>query len=199
MSSVPPHNYGDPQTRTRILDVARASLVERGSSLRLSDIARDAAVSRQALYLHFGDRDGLLLALVRHIDETLGLSEDLDRVLAARSGRELLEQATRLSADFWEEVAPVAMILTRSPEDGALHTAWRDRMAFRRSAFQRMADRLEELGELDAPWAVEDAGDLLYATTHFDSWAELTRELGWSTDRYVQTLSRLLARALLQS
>ena len=60
-----------------------------------------------------------------------------------------------------------------------------------------MAERLDELGELGSSWDIDDASDLLYAVTQFDSWRELTGELGWSDDHYVEAMSTLLGRALL--
>jgi AcrR family transcriptional regulator len=197
VSSKARRGYGDPATRGRILDVTRELLVDRGSGLRLQEVAERAGVSRQALYLHFGDRQGLILALVQHMDETLELSEHLAHVYAAKDGRQLLERAMRLNTEFWAKVAPVASVLVGSQEDDALHEAWRDRMAFRRGTFRRMAERLDELGELASSWDVGDTSDLLYAVTHFDTWRELTDELGWSDDHYVDAMSTLLGRALL--
>jgi AcrR family transcriptional regulator len=43
-------------------------------------------VSRQTVYLHFGDRAGLLLALVHYMPETLGFQELLARVFDAPTG-----------------------------------------------------------------------------------------------------------------
>ena len=197
MSSKTPRGYGDPKTRQRILEVTRELLVERGSGLSLQEVAERAGVSRQALYLHFGDRQGLILALVRHMDETLELAGLLAHVYAAEDGRQLLERAMRLSTEFWAKVAPVASVLAGSEGDHALRAAWRDRMAFRRGTFRRMAEQLDEMGELAASWDVDDASDLLYAVTHFDSWRELTGELGWSDDHYVEAMGTLLGRALL--
>lgn len=197
MSSDSPRDYGDPETRHRILEVTRELLLMRRSGLRLQEVAERAGVSRQALYLHFGDRQGLILALVRHMDETLELGDLLAHVYAAKDGRQLLERAMRLSTEFWRKVAPVASVLMATPEDDALRAAWRDRMAFRRATFQRMVERLDELGDLASSWDVDDASDLLYALTHFDSWRELTGELGWSDDHYVEAMSTLLGGALL--
>jgi AcrR family transcriptional regulator len=177
--------------------VTQELLVEQGSALKLQDVAEQAGVSRQALYLHFGDRQGLILALVRHMDESLALDDRLDDVYSAKEGRELLERAMRLNTEFWGKVAPVAGVLVGGREDDALGRAWQDRMAFRRTAFRRMADRLDDLGGLASPWDVDDAADLLYALTHFDSWRQLTGELGWSDDHYVEAMTRLLARTLL--
>jgi AcrR family transcriptional regulator len=197
VSSNPARGYGDPETRQRLLEVTREVLVERGSGLRLQELAERAGVSRQALYLHFGNRRGLLLALVRQMDQTLELDELLAHVYASEDARQLLERAMRLNTEFWAQVAPVASVLLSSQEDDALRAAWRDRMAFRREAFRRMAEQLDELGELAPSWDVDDAADLLYAVTHFDAWRELRGELGWSDDQYVEAMSRFLGRALL--
>jgi len=190
-------DYGDPKTRRHVLEVTWELLVERGSSLRLNEVAERAGVSRQALYLHFGDRRGLILALVQHMDESLNLGKQLARVYAADDGAQLLERAMRLNTEFWSKVAPVASILSAAEEDDSLHAAWRDRMAYRRATFRRMAEQLEERGELAPPWDVEEASELIFAVAHFHSWRELTAELGWSDDHYVEAMSRLLRQALI--
>lgn len=190
-------DYGDPETRRRILETARALLVE-GSGLRLKEVADRAGVSRQALYLHFGDRRGLILAMVRHMDETLGLEERLAHVYSAKDGEELLDRAMRLNTEFWAQVAPVITVLLASQdEDEALRAALRDRLDYRRGTFRRMVELIADREELAEVWSVDDAAALLYAVAHFDAWRELTGELGWSDDRYIAAMSAMLRRALL--
>lgn len=57
-------------TRARILDSA-VSLLESGTggAVRISDIAKAAGISRQAVYLHFPKRSDLLIAATRFLDE----------------------------------------------------------------------------------------------------------------------------------
>lgn len=191
--------YGDPGTRTRLLDAAWALVAEQGSRFTLADVAAHASVSRQALYLHFGDRAGLLLALVNHMDESLDLGESLAQVQRAPDGAALLEAAMRLNATFWAQVLPVAQILEASQhDDPALGAAWRDRMRFRHAAFRAMVETLADRGELAEDWTIDDAAAALYAVAHFDTWRELVTELGWSDDHYVESMARLLRRALLR-
>lgn len=191
--------YGDPETRTRILEAAWALVTEQGARIKLADVAARASVSRQALYLHFGDRAGLLVALVNHMDESLDLSESLAQVHAAPDGATLLEAAMRLNTTFWAQVLPVAQVLEASQhDDEALGAAWRDRMQFRHATFQGMIETLADRGELAEDWTVEDAAATLYAVAHFDTWRELVAELGWSAERYVESMTRLLRRALLR-
>jgi AcrR family transcriptional regulator len=191
-------SYGDPETRNRILDAALDLMTEQGVRLTLGDVAARASVSRQAVYLHFGDRVGLLVALVQHMDETLDLGESLVGVHAAPDGTSLLEAVMRLNTTFWAQVLPVAQVLEAAQhDDDALGTAWRDRMRFRQSTFRAMIEALAERHELAEEWTVDDAAATLYAVAHFDTWRELVIELGWSHDRYVESMTRLLGRALL--
>lgn len=197
MSSASP--YGDPATRNRILNTTWELVTEQGGRFKLSDVAARASVSRQAVYLHFGDRSGLLVALVQHMDDTLDLAKSLAEVRAAPDGASLLEAAMRLNATFWAQVFPVAQVLEAAQhEDEVLGAAWRDRMRFRQATFRAMIETLDERGELDQVWNVDDAAATLYAVAHFDAWRELSIELGWSDDRYVESMTRLLRRALLR-
>jgi len=67
-------------TRTRIL-TATWHLMEqrRGQGVSMSDIAKAAGISRQALYLHFDSRTELMIATVHYVDEVKGLNERLEK------------------------------------------------------------------------------------------------------------------------
>ena len=55
-----------PDTRTKILQATRQLMEERrGLGVRMSDIAKAAGVSRQAVYLHFDSRIELLSATTK--------------------------------------------------------------------------------------------------------------------------------------
>jgi AcrR family transcriptional regulator len=192
-------SYGDPTTRIRILEATWELVTEKGARLKLSEVATRASVSRQAVYLHFGDRSGLLVALVQHMDEALDLGESLAEVHAAPDGASLLEAAMRLNTTFWAQVFPVAQVLEAAQhEDEALGAAWRDRMRFRHATFRAMIETLAERDELDEGWSIHSAVATLYAVAHFDTWRQLLVELDWSDDLYVESMTRLLSRALLR-
>jgi AcrR family transcriptional regulator len=60
-------------TRARILEAAWERVRDGGSAaVSVKDIAAEARVSRQLVYFHYGNRAGLLTAMVRHRDETSG-------------------------------------------------------------------------------------------------------------------------------
>ena len=61
-----------------MLEAARALLEERSAqAVKLEDVASRAGVSRQSVYLHFGSRAGLLLALVAHVEASRGRCGEL--------------------------------------------------------------------------------------------------------------------------
>jgi AcrR family transcriptional regulator len=191
-------SYGDPQTRLRILETARRLIADHGSEVKLSQIAQEAGVSRQAIYLHFGDRTQLLVALVRHMDDSLNLGASLAYVQAADDSAELIARTMDLHADFSTAIDSVALIL-ESAQYGEqdLGTAWRDRMRYRHQVHRDLVRRIAERGDLASEWTVDDAADLFYAVSLPGPWRELTRELGWTNERYSAAMTTLLSRALL--
>ncbi|CAN5656244.1 hypothetical protein BH24ACT4_BH24ACT4_16240 [soil metagenome] len=139
----------------------------------------------------------MLLALVVHMDEALGLGESLAHVFAAPTAEEALARAVAVHSTFNPGIDAVAQVLEgASPADEPLATAWRDRMAFRRQVHRDIVQRLADEGRLAEGWTVDAAADLFHTVTLPASWRELTREWGWSADDYVEEMTRLLRRAL---
>ncbi len=54
----------DEEAITRILDAAYAIIAERGSAMRIADVARSLGVTRQTVYRYFPGTEALLLATV---------------------------------------------------------------------------------------------------------------------------------------
>ena len=83
------------ETRTRILNATWKLLeADQGHGVRMSDIAKQAGISRQAVYLHFPTRSKLLIATTRYLDDIKGIeartSRDFSGKLRAGSAGELL-------------------------------------------------------------------------------------------------------------
>ena len=80
------------ETRNRILNAAWKLLeAGQGSGVRMSDIAKTAGISRQAVYLHFPTRAELLTATTRYLDEINNADERLMASRNAATGLERLE------------------------------------------------------------------------------------------------------------
>jgi AcrR family transcriptional regulator len=196
--SSPAEPYGDPHTRTSILDAAWALLEERGTGIRIADIAAKAGVSRQAVYLHFGERVALFVALGDHIDVSFGRDRLRAHVFGAPTGVESLRRWVQTMSWYTAKIDSVSRILELAADsDEALSAAWRDRMTGRRGHVRRIAERLAAEGQLADGWAVETAADLIFTVTLPGPWRVLTSVVGWSNERYADEITGLLERSLL--
>jgi AcrR family transcriptional regulator len=190
--------YGDPETRKRILDAAWALLEERGTGIRIADIADEAGVSRQAVYLHFGDRSSLFVALGDYVDVTFGRDRLRDHVFGARTGVESLRRWVQTMSWYTAKIDSVSRILELAAEsDDALAAAWSDRMTGRRGHVRRISDRIAAEGRLADGWTADTAADLIFTVTLPGTWRVLTSVAGWSNERYARDITRLLERSLL--
>lgn len=192
---------GDPETRKRILVEARRLIIEnRGKDVRIEDIAQAAGVSRQAVYMHFGSRPGLLIATARYLDETLGLSERLQPVITQQNGMRELEAWV----EFWGHYIPdiyglaKALLSVRDSDDAAA-AAWDDRMEAVYDGCLNTVRHLEKDGILAPEWTIETAADFFWATISIATWEHLTMECGWSQAEYIERIQRVLKRALLKT
>lgn len=196
--SSPAARYGDPQTRRRILDATWELLEAPGAAVKLADAADRAGVSRQAVYLHFGDRSGLLVALVDYIDDSLGRDELREYVHGAATGVEGLRRWIETMSWYTGKINRVTQVLeTGQYRDSALAAAWKDRMNGRRDHVRRITERIAAEGALADGWTVDTAVDAIYAVTMPGPWRELTRELRWEPEDYAERIWRLLERGLL--
>jgi AcrR family transcriptional regulator len=189
--------YGDPETRRRILDAAWALLEEGGTGIRIADIAAKAGVSRQAVYLHFGDRASLFVAVGDHIDVSFGRDDLRKHVFGAPSGVESLRRWVQTMSWYTAKIDPVSRILELAAEsDEALGAAWRDRMTGRRSHVCRIAERIAAEGDLADGWTAEAAANLIFTVTLPGPWRVLTSVLGWSEEQYAEEITGLLERSI---
>lgn len=198
MSTVSSKAYGSPETRTRILEAAWKLVEESGAGIRLANVAERAGVSRQALYLHFGDRSGLLMALVDYVDKSQGWSELRSHIFGAPSGVESLRRWVEAMGSYTARIDQITQAVEANQyQDEAIADAWRKKMSGRQSMILTMMERISGEGALAAEWDVVDAANVVYVYTMPGPWRELTRELGWSIEKYASTVWRLLSESLL--
>jgi AcrR family transcriptional regulator len=190
--------YGDPDTRRRILQAAWELLEQQDAGVKLVDVADRAGVSRQAVYLHFGDRSGLLVALVDFIDVSLGAVQLRAHIHGGATGVESLQRWIETMSWYTAKIDRVTQVLESSQyQDEALAAAWRNRMGRRQMHIRSIIERIAAEGRLAKGWSVDTAVELLYVVTMPGPWRELTRELGWTAEQYTQHLTRLVQSALL--
>lgn len=189
----------NPNTRTRILDAAW-TLLESGAArgVRMSDIAKAAGISRQALYLHFPSRAELLVATTRHVDEV----KDVDARLAesrAATGSARLDAFIAAWGGYIPEVQGVLRALAAMMEtDAEARAAYDDRMAAVRHGCAAAVAALGSEGGLAPDLSETEATDLLWALLSVETWGRLTRDCGWSQTRYIEVLQQTARAALLR-
>ena len=188
------------ETQPRILEATWRLMEERhGQGVRMSDVAKAAGVSRQAVYLHFDSRAELLVATARYVDEVRGLGERLRNYRAATSGVDKLKTYIEFWGSYIPEVYGVAKALLAAREaDKAAAAAWEDRMHAVHTSCRNIIEALDRDGMLDPEWSLKEATDLLWTILSIRNWEHLTIECGWTTEQYVSRTQELSKRALVQ-
>lgn len=193
-------NGGLAETRERILAATWRLMEESGDlSVRIADIAASAGVSRQAIYLHFGNRASLLLAAVQYRD-----SKSPTEAIRLAAHEAPLPEALARYVSAWfahiPRIQPVAQLLSAASQtDPEARVAWEDRMALLRSNSLTLAKRLSKAGFLKPEWSVKAAADWIWHRTHLDGWRHLVGERGWDAADYARRVSASLERDLLKA
>jgi len=185
-------------TRARIL-AATWKLIGKSRDLkvRIADIAAAAGVSRQAVYLHFGNRANLLLAAVQYRDSQ-SPTEPIRRAATEDPAPEALANFVMAWFAHIPRIQPVAHLLSAaSLTDPEAKVAWEDRMDLLRRHSLTLSTRLGAAGLLKPEWTVERAADWIWHCTHLDGWRHLVGERGWDPAEYGRQVSASLQRDLL--
>lgn len=187
-------------TRDRILKSTLA-LLEKGpgQQVRMSDIAKAARVSRQAVYLHFETRADLLVATTRYVDEVNEVDELLRPSRSARTGRDRLELWVEVWGNYIPKIHGVARaLLAMQDTDAEARHAWKDRMNAVRHGCAAAVSALQKDGDLVDTLSETEAVDLLWSLQSVRIWEHLRLDCGWSQDAYLRETLRLAQAALIK-
>ncbi len=188
------------ETKTRILQASLKLLeADDGKDVRMSDIAREAGVSRQALYLHFATRVDLLIATTLYLDEVKGSDDRLVPSRTATSGLARLDAFVEAWGHYIPEVYPVAKaLLAMKDTDEAAAAAWNKRMQDMREGCEAAVRALDKDTYLDPSLTIEQATDILWTLLSVRNWEQFTRDCAWPQADYVKTLKALARKVLLK-
>ena len=187
-------------TRNRVLDVAWRLIVANGdATLSLVDVAREVGLSRQTLYLLFGNRAGLLLAMVERMDTGSDIGARLTLARQAHPPQRAFEPCIRLWFDYLPKIFPVARALNAAAAAGDVEAraAIESRMKLLRGHFLQMARALQDEGALRAGWTPASAADWMFALTHVHMWQRLVVDGGWKPKEAIDRTVACLRDALL--
>ena len=189
----------DPiNTKSRILDVTWNLLENGDKTVRMSDIAKAAGISRQALYLHFPNRAELLVATTRHIDVVKNVDARLERSRSATSGVERLHAFIEGWGGYIPQIhgMSVALRAMRSSDKEAA-AAWNDRMKAVRHGCEAAVQAISLDGSLTRDLTEDAATDLLWTLLSVENWERLVKDCGWTQSAYEKTIKQTAEAALL--
>ena len=186
-------------TQEKILQAAWALLEATPEKpVRMSDIAKAAGISRQALYLHYPTRAELLIATARHLDMVKDVDARLAASRAAKSGPERLDAYIEAWGNYIPEIWGIARaFLAMKDSDEAAAAAWSDRMAAMRHGCEAAVAALSRDGMLRDDLDDARAADLLWTLLSVRNWDHLRNDCGWPQDMYIAQITRTARAALL--
>lgn len=186
------------ETRARILNATWKLLeANQGRGVRMSDIARQAGISRQAVYLHFPTRSELLIATTRHLDEAKGIDRRLAKSRNADSGTVRLNAFIEAWGNYIPEIHNIAKaLLAMMDTDEAAELAWKNRMQAVRQGCEAAIKAVKNDGNLAQNLSVKQATDILWTLLSVRNWEQFTQECGLSQKQYIETMKRMAQRTL---
>ncbi|MEO4043293.1 TetR/AcrR family transcriptional regulator [Hoeflea sp. CAU 1731] len=187
-----------PDTRTKILESTWKLLeTTTGDDVRMSDIAKEAGVSRQAVYLHFPNRVDLLIATTRYLDEVKDVDGRLAASRSATTGLARLDAFIEAWGNYIPEIFGVAAaLLAMQDKDPAAKEAWSNRMQAVREGCEEAVKALDRDGRLRPELDADKATDLLWTLLMVHNWRQLTVACGWTQEAYVDAMKALARRML---
>ncbi len=163
----------------------------------MSDIAKEAGISRQALYLHFPNRADLLVATTRYLDEVKNVDARLAASRSAGTGAERVDAFIEAWGNYIPEIYGVAKaLLAMKDSDQEARLAWDDRMQAVREGCEAAVKALARDGQLLSQLSIEQAADILWVLLSVRNWEQLTIECRWSQEQYISTMKSVAHRAL---
>jgi AcrR family transcriptional regulator len=163
------------ETRRRILDAVYARLRAAPTQpVSLEQVAREARVARSTVYLIFGSRAGLFDAVAIDLLERGGFARVTEAV-AHPDAREHLRQGIRAGMEMYAAYRDVHRVLfsTAALDPEATAGAMQRADEGRAGGMEYLAKRLAEQDLLRPDVTAEEAANILYLMTGFDSFDQL--------------------------
>jgi AcrR family transcriptional regulator len=195
---------------TKISDGTRATILEAAWNLMaeqrrlgasMAEIAAAAGVSRQTLFLAFGNRAGVLVAMARHQDTKGDHVRVMRQIAATGADVDSLHAFVDAWLDYLPVVYPVAIQLeTESLSDVDANAAWHDRIFSQgvRMGLDRILGRMVAAGGLRSDQDPSRLADLCMTLLVPSAWRYLVVERGWTAEAFARS-RHLVIDALLQA
>ncbi len=191
------------RTREAVVETARELFLANGyGQTTISAIAEAAGVSVETIYKAFGGKPGLVRAMVAKGLEGAGAvpaEQRSDEMQAAeRDPRTVIRNWTRLATEVAPRTAPIVLLIRSAAgtdPDMAGLLAEVDDQRLRR--MEQNARTLYERHALRPEITLEEARDVLWASSSPELFELLVLRRGWSADRFAAFQAALMIALLL--
>lgn len=190
------------ETRATILEAAWNLMAEqRRLDAGMAEIAAAAGVTRQTLFLAFGNRAGVLVAMARHQDTRGDHVQRMRQISATGADAAALHAFVDAWLDYLPIVYPVAIQLeTSSLSDADVNAAWQDRIFSQgvRMGLDRILGQMAAGAGMGTDRDPSRLADLCLTLLVPSAWRYLVVERGWTAEAFADS-RHVLIDALLQS
>lgn len=193
------------RTRREVQDAARRRFMANGyAPTTIAEVAADAGVSVETVYKAFGNKAGLLkavidVAIVGDDQPIPMLQREFVRKTMAEPDprRKLLAYGDHL-AEVLPRTGHLVMVLrAAAASDEGAAAVWDQLQAERLTGMSAFASHLGKGGHLREGVSVAEARDILWLHNSVEVWDLLVNQRGWSNRRYGRWVARQLIAALL--
>ena len=193
------------ENRRAVLEAAHRMFLERGyAATTVGAIAAAAGVSVETVYKAFGNKPGLVKAVVDVAivgdDEPVPMlqRDRVRRMEAEPDPRRKLAMYGEHLADSAPRRVPVELLVrAAAASDAGAAGVWDELEAERLTGMTFFARHLDEGGHLRPSVPVEEARDVLWTYNSADVYQLLVMRRGWTPERYGRWVAGALAAALL--
>ena len=170
--------------RQSVLAAARRLFAANGyANTPVRQLADEAGVAVQTIYSSFGSKDGVLVALLELVDQSIGMDELQRALVDAQTPGDIAAAVAHMHRVLFESYGDIgAMVAYAGPFDASLAPLLERIQARRRSGAERLCERLVAMGQMDAS-RVEDTVAHLELVTHERTY-EFIKSRGWPIDHY---------------
>ena len=202
--SIPKRSYNQKaraehaaETRRRIIEVTRDLLTRSPlESVSLPAIAAEAGVARSTVYAIFGSREGLLVAVAEDLLERGGFAR-IGQALRGPDVVRAFEVSMDVAMELYSqehEVAGALLSLAAVDRDASSAAA---RLNFgRRDGMRKIAQRMHDQGVLRDDVTVDEAADVLWLITSFETFGQLYRDRSLTPQQVGERLMAVTRRTL---
>ena len=202
--SIPKRSYNQKaraesaaETRRRVIAVTRDLLTRSPlESVSLPAIAAEAGVARSTVYTIFGSREGLMVAVAEDLLERGGFAR-IGQALRGPDVVRAFEVSMDVAMELYSqehEVSWALLSLAAVDRDASSAAA---RLNFgRRDGMRKIAQRMHDQGVLRDDVTVDEAADVLWLITSFETFGQLYRDRSLTPQQVGERLMAVTRRTL---